>query len=85
MMSGSDEEQISHRETLVVLAMYEMLGDASVVGTLLALGMTDIVEEARALAQMERDEGGPDDEPLEDPEADGEFPEPVPGQEQSDE
>lgn len=67
------EGEMGEREVLVTLAMMELLGSVSVVDTLVALGMTDIVEEARILADMEAEEDG---DFLEDPEPDAEFPDP---------
>ena len=64
------------REVLVILAVSEMLGSPDVVATLTALGMLDIVEEARVMVEMEQHESHDiSDIPEDDPEPD-DLPEP---------
>jgi len=74
----AEEEVMDAREILVVLVMNEMAGSADVVSTLTALGMTDIIEEARIMSEMEGDElQDPDEVPLDDPDPD-ELPDDLP-------
>jgi len=70
------EEVMEPREVLVILAVSEMLGSPDVVATLTALGMLDIVEEARVMVEMEQHESHDiSDIPEDDPEPD-DLPEP---------
>jgi hypothetical protein len=80
---------MNDRELLVAITLIELTHeDASIVDTLLALGRTDIVDEARMLAEIggdEDDEEDDDDPELEDPEPDddddADAPQVVEGQE----
>jgi hypothetical protein len=70
-MEEEAEEVMDAREVLVFLAMNEMSGSADVIETLTALGMADVIAEAKILAEMEESEDqDPDDVPLDDPEPD---------------
>ena len=70
-MEEEAEEVMDAREVLVFLAMNEMSGSADVIETLMALGMADVIAEAKILAEMEESEDqDPDDVPLDDPEPD---------------